>query len=68
MMSLGAGWTGLAGERFAPDDERADVLESWSEVALNVYVHFEYNIAKGTADAWPYNLVRLPDDYLPDYN
>ena len=53
-MSLGAGWTGLAGERFAPDDERADVLESWSEVALNVYVHLEYNIAKDTADAWPY--------------
>ena len=50
------------------DDERADILEKWSEVALNVSVHLEYNIAKGTADGWPYNLVRLPDDYLTEYS
>ena len=45
----------------------ADVLEEWSEVPINVHAVVEYDIAKGKVRVSPYNLVRMPLDYLTEY-
>lgn len=45
----------------------ADVLEEWSEVPINVHAVVEYDIAKGKVRVSPYNLARMPIDYLTEY-
>ena len=44
-----------------------DILESWSEVAINVHAVVEYDMTKGKARISPYNLARLSIDYLTEY-
>ena len=50
------------------DDAVADVLEEWSEVPINISAVVEYDIAKGKPRVSPYNLMRMPLDYLTEYN
>ena len=51
------------------DDAIADVLEEWSEVPINIFsAVVEYDIAKGKTRVSPYNLMRMPLDYLTEYN
>ena len=50
------------------DDAVADVLEEWSEVPINISTIVEYDIAKGKTRVSPYNLMRMPLDYLTEYN
>ena len=46
----------------------ADVLEEWSEVPINVHAIVEYDVAKGKTRVSPYNIMRMPIDYLTEYN
>lgn len=50
------------------DDAIADVLEEWSEVPINISAVVEYDIVKGKTRVSPYNLMRMPLDYLTEYN
>ena len=61
------GKTATQVEDMAPEAV-ADVLEEWSEVPINVHAVVEYDIAKGKTRVSPYNLVRMPIDYLTEYN
>lgn len=49
-------------------DAVADVLEEWSEVPINIHAVVEYEIVKGKTRISPYNLMRMPLDYLTEYN
>ena len=48
-------------------DAVMDILEDWSEVPINVHAIVEYDIIKGRVRVSPYNLVRMPLDYLTEY-
>ena len=50
------------------DDKLGDVLEQWSEVPINVHAIIEYDIKKGAVRLSPYDITRLPIDYLPEYS
>ena len=60
---------GTTAESVAKKDAEAvaDVLEEWSEVPINVHAIVEYDIAKGKVRVSPYNMVRMPIDYLAEY-
>tara|TARA_B100000795_G_scaffold19505_1_gene12960 strand:+ start:2249 stop:2932 length:684 start_codon:yes stop_codon:yes gene_type:complete len=46
----------------------ADILENWMEVPINVHAIIEYDMNKGKTRVSPYNLARLPIDYLTEYS
>ena len=46
----------------------ADILEEWSEVPINIHAVVEYDLTKGKTRISPYNLARMPLDYLTEYN
>ena len=51
-----------------PPEKLADILEEWSEVPVNIHVIIEYEMAKGKVRISPYDISRLPIEYLPDYS
>ena len=48
-------------------DAVADILENWMEVPVNVHAIVEYDTSKGKTRVSPYNIARLPIDYLTEY-
>ena len=49
-------------------DAVADLLENWMEVPVNVHAIVEYEASKGKTRVSPYNIARLPIDYLTEYS
>ena len=65
----------LFGDAATPEDVAkydvetlGNVLEEWSEVPINVHSIIEYDIAKGTVRLSPYDISRLPIEYLGEYS